>query len=239
MISIYGLIDPRSNEVRYIGKSANPTERLATHVREARQGHVLHSRRWIDGLLKSGMRPDLWVIDRASTHSDANELERFWIASFRLMGANLTNRTDGGDGQSPGYRPSAEVVEKIASKRRGSKASPETRERMRTAFNTPEMRALRSQNTKRLANSPEWREKIGRGNRGKRLSEETKRKQSASWTPERKAAHAKEKSALPFDDRWRAQLAAAIKARWDKYRADGCPKRTYSKKTKTKCSPCA
>jgi hypothetical protein len=56
------------------------------------------------------------------------------------------------------------------------------------------------------------------GMAGKKMPEEAKRKLSASWTPERKAAHAKEKSELPFDDRWRNQLQSALANRWERDR---------------------
>lgn len=227
MISVYGLVDPRNSELRYIGKSVKPTERLTTHIREARGGSVLHSRRWISGLLSDGLKPDLFIIETCADNTSANEAECFWIASMRAVGCDLTNRTIGGDGQPRGYRPTPEVAQKISAKNRGMKRTEEQKARLRLAFNTPEERARRSEATKTLARtSPEWLGKVRHARTGKKNSEETNRRISAAWTPERKAKHAAEKSALPVDDRWRQQLSAALKSRWDKYRARK-PKNTH------------
>lgn len=209
MTFIYGLIDPRTNELRYVGKSVRPIERLATHIREARSGSILHSRRWIDGLTAVNLRPELLILEEVD--GDANECERFWIASMKLAGCSLTNRTIGGDGQAPGYVPSVEAKAKISAKLSGRKRTPEQLVNLRAAFNSPEVRALRRINARP--------ENFGAGRLGIRDSELTKRRKAASWTVERKAKQAERLRAKSFDDRWRAQLADALKVRWDKYRA--------------------
>lgn len=219
MISIYGLSDPRSGELRYIGKSVSPRERLTTHIREARKGSVLHSRRWVAGLLADGAKPDMFIFEHCDDTAGANEAECFWIASMRLAGCDLTNRTFGGDGQSPGYSPSQETIRKVSAKTKGMKRTEEQKERLRKAFNTPEVRKRRREATEKLVlTNPEWLAKVRAGRKGKPCSEKTKSRMSSAWTAERKAKHAAEKSALPFDDRWRKQLASASKSRWDKYR---------------------
>lgn len=217
-VFIYDLSDPRTGEVRYIGKSVNPRERLATHIRESRNGSKLHSRRWIAGIIASGGLPILGTLE-ISEDAEANNAERLWIASFKLMGARLTNRTFGGDGQSQGYMPSQETRDKISRSLTGRKNTSEQNARLKKAFNEPSVREKRRTiATARMADQ-ELRAVAARGRTGQRLSEETKAKMSTAWTPERKAAHAAEKSVLPVDDRWRDQLRAALKTRWDKYRA--------------------
>lgn len=214
---IYDLSDPRTGHVRYVGKSVNPKERLATHIREARQGSVVHSRRWIDGLLQCGLRPVLGILEETNT-ARANECERYWIATLQCLGADLTNRTPGGDGQAPGYKPSAETVAKISAAGRGRKMTEEQRAGLKEAFTRPEVSARRSDLMKQRYADPVARLAITGPTRGTRLSEETKQRMSASWTPERKAKHAAEKAALPVDDRWREQLRVALAARWTKHR---------------------
>ena len=221
---IYGLFDPRTGHLRYVGKAVNMKERLATHIREARTGSVLHSRRWIHGLLLANLRPEIDVLEECDNNTAANDAERYWISYLRFVGADLTNRTPGGDGQTKGYRPTPEAVRKSAKGLLGKKRTPEQRERLRKAFNKPELRERRRQIVAELvANNPEWLAAVRRGRTGKKNSQETKRKMAAAWTPERKAAHAKAKSALPLDERWRGQLAAALKARWDKKRKQCSP----------------
>jgi len=216
---IYDLSDPRSGEVRYIGKSVRPRERLATHIREARAGSVVHCKRWIWGLLAEGLAPVLGIIEEVSREA-ANDAERYWIGCFRTVGADLTNRTLGGDGQAPGYKPSAEALAKLRAATTGRTATPEQRQRLREAFTRPEVSARRSQLLKERYADPIRSQAITGPTRGAKLSEETKQRMSAAWTPERKAKHAAEKSSLPFDDRWRAQLSAALAARWAKYRRE-------------------
>lgn len=215
---IYDLSDPRTGCVRYVGKSIRPRERLATHIREARGGSVVHCKRWIAGLLAEGLAPVLSIIEESSVDG-ASDAERYWIGCLRLAGAQLTNQTPGGDGQAVGYKPSAELLAKLLAAAKGRKATPEQRARMREAFTTPQVSARRSQLLKERYADPEKSRAITGPTRGMKLSDETKRRMSAAWTPERKAAHAAEKAALPLDDRWRNQLKAALATRWAKHRA--------------------
>ena len=219
--AVYVLVDPITDYVRYVGKSINPKERLATHIREARKGSVLHSRRWISGLLSKNKKPELIVLEECDSAEDANESEKHWIASFRIMGANLTNRTDGGDGQSQGYKPSQETIAKMVVKLTGQKRSVESRARLKAAFNRPEVRERRRAAYRKLVETnPAWLKATRGGRSGMKLSEETKKKQSASWTEKRKLEHAERQKAKPFTDAWKKQLSLALKARWDKYRRE-------------------
>jgi hypothetical protein len=220
-VFIYDLTDPRTGCVRYVGKSVSPKARLATHIREARGGVTTHCKRWIDGLLKAGFLPAMGVIEE-TTEAHANDAERYWIGVLRLIGADLTNRTPGGDGQPPGYRPSAEAIERARKTSTGRKKTPEQYARMLEAFNQPDVKARRSQLMKERYADPAKAVLITGPNRGTKLSGETKAKMSRAWTPERKAAHAAEKSAIPVDDRWREQLNAARANRWAQYREAKC-----------------
>lgn len=217
-VYIYDLSDPRTGYVRYVGKSVRPKERLATHIREARSGSKIHSRRWIAGLLAEGLVPILSILEEVDDAS-ANEAEMFWIASFKLAGFDLTNKTFGGDGQPSGYKPSKEAIEKLKASITGSKRTEEQKKRIREAFSDPKLRLRRSEITRARMADPVQRAIAATGMLGKKLSAEAKKKISDKWTPERKAAHAEAQRALPVDDRWKAQLALAIKSRWDKYRA--------------------
>lgn len=107
--SIYVLKDPRSEEIRYVGKTTNLRVRFNSHLAVARIGrpervnHIdSHCARWIRCLLRDEIRPKMEVIE---TTEHASERERFWIKHFRMHGARLTNHTDGGEGQ-PGLRQS-------------------------------------------------------------------------------------------------------------------------------------
>ncbi len=98
-VLIYGLYDPRTDALRYIGKtkSARCKVRLMEHCssKTIKQRH--HRSVWIQSLLKLGLKPEMRVIEE-TTEQCWQERERFWVEYFRHRGADLTNTTDGGDG---------------------------------------------------------------------------------------------------------------------------------------------
>lgn len=97
---IYGLIDPRTNQLRYVGKTVkSEAQRLSTHVWHARffkrRRYVLA---WIKGVLDDGYQPEIFTIETVPVGGDWIEAEKFWIVYFRSIGADLCNLTDGGEG---------------------------------------------------------------------------------------------------------------------------------------------
>lgn len=98
---IYGLFDPRTTELRYIGKTVKTLEqRLSNHVTSARNCKLQRVARWIRGVILSGHLPEICIIEDVAPGDDWQESERFWIAYYRSIGANLVNTTDGGEGCS-------------------------------------------------------------------------------------------------------------------------------------------
>jgi hypothetical protein len=95
---IYILKDPISNEIRYVGKSNNPENRLKRHLNS---NSLLESwtskNKWLLNLKKKGLSPIMEVIDYTEL-GNINELEIKWIKHYRDLGLKLTNSTDGGDG---------------------------------------------------------------------------------------------------------------------------------------------
>lgn len=121
---IYALIDPRTGEVRYIGKSHRPCERLANHLNDR---SICHRTNWLRSLVAAGLKPTLKILAEAYPSSSWQAAERAWIQYAREQGWPLTNGTDGGDGV-PGLSP--ETRERIVAASRGRKPSPETRARI-------------------------------------------------------------------------------------------------------------
>lgn len=98
MFKIYGLVCPRSGEIRYIGKTKNGLERrLKGHLSGARTlRYDHHAARWIRTLLREGLAPEIVLLEESD--GDWVQAEIWWIAKGRELGWPLTNSTIGGDG---------------------------------------------------------------------------------------------------------------------------------------------
>lgn len=126
---IYTLSDPRDNQVRYVGWSFNPRQRLHAHVSRARHGGS-YKYHWIAQLLALSRLPVLEIVE--SGNGDWQEAERRWIATLKAAGSPLTNLTAGGDG-TPGYFPSLATRAKMAAAQRGRTQTPESIAKTRAA----------------------------------------------------------------------------------------------------------
>jgi hypothetical protein len=91
---IYVLREPDTGEVRYVGKSDRPTERLSRHVRVKTATN--HRETWILSLKSRGLSPRLEIVDEVP-RSEWPSWEAAYIDFFREQGFDLTNATPGGD----------------------------------------------------------------------------------------------------------------------------------------------
>lgn len=64
---IYGLIDPITNELRYVGKTVDIKRRYKRHINEVNL-HNSHKDRWIRKLLNNNHIPEIIVIDLVKTN---------------------------------------------------------------------------------------------------------------------------------------------------------------------------
>lgn len=131
--NIYGLVDPRTQELRYVGKANDLYERLKQHIWQ--RHHQNHRSKWIASVIKSGFLPDIFLIEEVEI-SKWQESERFWINYFKFIGANLVNHTNGGEGGG-GYKHTEEAKRKISESKIGKpisenhkKSVSETRKRL-------------------------------------------------------------------------------------------------------------
>lgn len=132
---VYALVDPRTDERRYIGKSCSGKYRPERHGQPGplAADHT-HKGNWIRSL--QALVPPLsytWVtLEECATGEELPAAEIKWIARGRELGWPLANHTDGGEGML-GHTLPAEARAKIgaANSRRGQ--SPETREKIRQA----------------------------------------------------------------------------------------------------------
>lgn len=126
---IYGLLDPRTQECRYIGKSINAHARFKRHVSKTQLLGRTHKECWIASLVRDGLLPKLVVLEAFASEEDLNSGERFWIAQAVGLGWRLTNGTKGGDGTFTKAQRDL-----VAAWRRGRKHSIETRAKMSVAI---------------------------------------------------------------------------------------------------------
>jgi hypothetical protein len=95
IIYIYVLIDPRTDEIKYVGKKNNPEKRLYSHLCPCMLKADNIKNRWLKKLKKEKLKPIMKVID--TTDNDHwEEKEKYWIKHYRELGCPLKNISDGG-----------------------------------------------------------------------------------------------------------------------------------------------
>ncbi len=161
---IYTLSDPRTGEVRYIGKTKRSLKyRLAQHLRESlKPSGSTKKKNWIRQLIYINLLPVIEELDCISPINEWQSVEQYWIAQFKSWGFNLTNMTTGGDGnQNQIMSPEAHIKRSQSLK---GKPRPE------------EVRKKISESHKGKIISKDTREKLRLRNLGKKYSEDTKKK---------------------------------------------------------------
>jgi len=154
---VYALVDPRTDQVRYVGKTIRGIERIQEHTQKSStKREQTHKARWIRQLAAEGFTPTVRLLEVQPTRTRLNEAEVKWIAFGREQGWPLTNLTDGGEGA---LRRSASTIAKFREKMIGHPTSPETRAKI-------------SASNKRAYASPELRKAVGDRARGRKLSDE-------------------------------------------------------------------
>ena len=62
MIYIYTLSDPRTNIIRYVGKTNNIKNRLKSHICQSKKSRT-HKDNWVNSLLKLNLKPIIEILD--------------------------------------------------------------------------------------------------------------------------------------------------------------------------------
>ena len=205
MVYIYGLVDPITKEIRYIGKTCNLRNRLRQHLAPCELKDKTHKVYWIKSLLRIKMKPTIATIETLDDHDDWSSRERYWISFYRSDSKNLTNCADGGEGYFSkghkicvGRKCSEETKKRISLSNLGRKCSEEARNNIRLGHlghigynhgrSIPEetrrkislsLRGRPSPMKGRLA-SIESKKKMRLAQLGRRHSDETKKKMSTA-----------------------------------------------------------
>lgn len=189
--TIYLLLDPRNEAVRYVGVTRHSlSTRLNGHMQEAlRTANDSHRVRWVRQLIALGLRPKIVAHCSVLPGAQWQLVEIDAVAYFRAAGAKLVNGTVGGDGTTGRvWRPTEEQRKRMSEGRVGRIPSEETRARrsatLKKFYEDPDRMAKRQEMARRAARSPKGRA--------------------------RASAHLK---ALWANPEWRAKMRAAISAR--------------------------
>ena len=92
--TIYAVVDPRNNEVRYVGKTVRKlNQRLSEHLRSKANTYCA---KWFRKLKSEGIKPEMLELEIVT--EDWQGAEIFWIAYLRWLGARLVNYSAGGEG---------------------------------------------------------------------------------------------------------------------------------------------
>lgn len=149
---VYGLVDPQTDVVRYIGKSSSGLTRPKYHLYRnniVRENHT-HKRAWLLELFDRGLRPAIRVLKECSSNEEVEEAERLLIKEYRQNGVGLTNLAEGGTSGSIGASWSEasrrrlaetnksnpvrmEHIRQLGSKWKGTTRSEETKQKMSEA----------------------------------------------------------------------------------------------------------
>jgi hypothetical protein len=168
---IYGLVDPRDNQLKYIGLSKSVMSRYYKHCNSLTENNKKSN--WVKSLKNKSLKPELLIIDECSG-DEVEYLEQFYIAYYKSLGCLLTN------GNSGGFRPkmSAEVIEKIRRGNTGKKRSPEAIEKYKKRRLTEEAKTKLAEFNRGRKISDEAKKKMSIAAKGKIISEETRKKMS-------------------------------------------------------------
>ncbi len=174
-IFIYGLFDPRTHELRYIGKTKKKlSERLKEHIRSAKRYQHSPRGRWIKGLLDEGITPLIEALEEV-LDDEWEEAEKRHIAEAREKGVILTNLAEGGQGHHD-YVFTEEHRRKIGEAHKGNKHGLGYR-------HTEEHKEKVSKRMEGEGNpnygktfSKEYKENLSKAQKGRKHSEKTKQK---------------------------------------------------------------
>lgn len=122
-VYIYALIDPTNNQIRYIGKTVDPYNRLKHHRNPHISDTNIHKKNWINSLKSKGLNPEMFILDEIDCLDNEWIIyEQYWISQVKSWGFNLVNYSIGGDNPPLNNKPwSKEKREELSKNRKDKK----------------------------------------------------------------------------------------------------------------------
>ncbi len=182
---IYGLTDPRTDTVRYVGKSCTGLKRPRLHAQRRGLLESNYKARWVRSLLANSLMYGVVVLYASSTREGLAEAEQFWIAELRSRGFPLTNTSRGGEGGTEGC--SLETRKKIAATLRGKKHDPARVAKMAASKTGVKLSPPSDQARERMREAQSSRPPISDETR-QRMSQAAKGKPKGPWKSEESRA---------------------------------------------------
>jgi len=114
VVYIYGLVDPRNDNVFYIGFTEFLNKRYNEHLNTngKKREKNTYKDNVINKIIMLGLKPGIKVLDECEHEYNGKlemceheRLERYYIQKYRNEGAKLTNLTTGGDGGCTYLKP--------------------------------------------------------------------------------------------------------------------------------------
>lgn len=66
-VVIYGIVDPISNQLRYVGQTSNFIKRKSSHIRTALKGtNNSHLYNWLSSLFRSSINPEFIILEECN-----------------------------------------------------------------------------------------------------------------------------------------------------------------------------
>lgn len=95
-VFIYGLADPTTKRIHYVGKSEYPEQRYKCHLADKPHVTSKDNRLWIRRLREKGLAPELVILEQVK-RNNWQEAEQRWVTRLRRQGEPLNNRHPGGE----------------------------------------------------------------------------------------------------------------------------------------------
>lgn len=89
--AIYALTDPDDGQVRYIGLTAHPEERVVGHRQE--EASSPRKSAWVAALRARGLFPAMKILEVVDGEALARQREMAWIEACQRAGIGLLNET--------------------------------------------------------------------------------------------------------------------------------------------------
>lgn len=114
---VYGLLEPSTHEIRYVGKAINLDNRIRKHLQPSKLKESTHKNNWLKKLINDNQKPIVVILKKCDNEIELNETEIELIKEYKKLGCKITNSTDGGDGG----KLNSDIIDKMKETKRLNK----------------------------------------------------------------------------------------------------------------------